>query len=148
MDTLEYAGGGAAAAAANVVVADQSTDFAPSGTISAFTQLGTIAPSITLKAGSRLKVIISGEISTSDAAGLDELRINVDSGGTTKSLGRFVGSSVGMNVSATAVITGLSAGAHTVKAEFKKAGGAGSLFLRAATQPQLERFSIILEEIA
>lgn len=139
--THTHAGSGA-----NVVTAQESTDFTQAGSQATFTQLGTIAPSITLAAGSRLLVLLAGSISTSASDALDEMRLSIDSGATFVQLGRLGGDAFGINLAGHEVIAGLSAGAHTVKVEYKKAGG-GTLYLRGSTQPQIERFRITLQEI-
>jgi hypothetical protein len=133
------------ALAGNLVSTRQTTDFSQAGAQASFTQLGTIEPSITLL-GTTMLVILSGRFSTSTGEELSEVRLSIDSGASTVQLGRFRGDDLGMNPATIEYVTGLTAGAHTVKVEYKKPG-AGTLLLRASTQPQIERFSITLFEI-
>lgn len=144
--TWTQVGGGGGGWTPNVVSLAQTTDFTQAGSQTSFTQLGTINPSITLAAGTRMRVTTSGFISTSAADELDEVRLSIDSGTSFVQLGRTGGNASGINLSTNEVVSGLSLAAHTVKVEYKKGAG-GTLYLRAATQPQIEHFRITLEEL-
>lgn len=138
--------GGSQLAVASQVVANQVTDFTQSGAQAAFLQLGDIAPSITVQQGSRVRATVSGQLSTTTPDDLTEVRLNVDNGASFVQLGRIAGHATGMNLTATALVAGLAPGAHSFKYEYKKPG-AGTLNLRCTSQPAIERFAIILEEI-
>ncbi len=151
VNALQYAlglnplsGGSGGAAAPNIVQAKQTSDFTVSGTVATMTQLGTIEPSITIAAGSRVRVRVSG-VAGYDATPIT-MRASIDSGASFLLLGRRNLAPEGGSLDSEEIVSGLSAGAHTVKLEFTK-GGTGILYIRGASQPTLERLVIILEEI-
>lgn len=125
---------------------DQSADYAPIGATAGWTQLGNIAPSLQVqKAGGAILVIVTGRISTSASGTIDQIRINGDGGSLLAPLGRLPTNQIGVNIDGAALFTGLAAAIHTFGVEYQKAA-TDQLFLRASTQPTLERLSIILHE--
>ncbi len=89
-------------------------------------------------------------VRVSGLAGFDAtpitMRASIDSGASFLLLGRRNLAPEGGSLDSEEIVSGLSAGAHTVKLEFTK-GGTGIFYIRGASQPTLERLVIILEEI-